>query len=128
METCGSDLVDNASYRVGIDIGGTFTDAVVISNRGEMSIFKAPSTPADSSIGLFDCLKKAASQHGSELGQFLERLELLVHGTTVATNTMLQYSGAKTGLIATKGFRDALEMRRAHRENIWDGYFVGASR
>ena len=112
--------MDNASYRVGIDIGGTFTDAVVISDRGEMSIFKAPSTPADSSIGLFDCLKKAASQHGSELSQFLERLELLVHGTTVATNTMLQYSGAKTGLIATKGFRDALEMRRAHRENIWD--------
>ncbi|MFC2031281.1 hydantoinase/oxoprolinase family protein [Chloroflexota bacterium] len=112
--------MENSSYRVGIDIGGTFTDAVVISDAGEMSIFKAPSTPADSSIGLFDCLRKAASSYGLELGQFLGRLELLVHGTTVATNTMLQYSGARTGLITTMGFRDALEMRRAHRENIWD--------
>ncbi len=133
-----------ATYRVGIDIGGTFTDAVVITDAGEMRIFKAPSTPADSSIGMFDCLQKAAAAFGTvgtvgdrpelavgtvgdrpelgglELRAFMERIELLVHGTTVATNTMLQYNGAKTGLIATKGFRDALEMRRAHKENIWD--------
>lgn len=108
------------TIRVGVDIGGTFTDAVVITSSGEMHIFKSPSTPADSSIGLFDCLDKAATKFGLETGEFLDRVDLLVHGTTVATNTMLQYSGAKTGLIATKGFRDALEMRRAHKENIWD--------
>jgi N-methylhydantoinase A len=110
----------DSTYRVGVDIGGTFTDAVVTTGDGEMYIFKSPSTPADSSIGLVDCLQKAAVQFGLDLGAFLAQVELLVHGTTVATNTMLQYSGAKTGLITTKGFRDALEMRRAHKENIWD--------
>jgi N-methylhydantoinase A len=92
----------------------------VITSAGEMHIFKSPSTPADSSIGLFDCLRRAAVQFGLTLDEFLDRIELLVHGTTVATNTMLTYRGAKTGLITTKGFRDALEMRRAHKENIWD--------
>ena len=110
-----------AAYRVGIDIGGTFTDGVVITSNGEMHIFKTLSTPADSSIGMFDCLSRAAAKFGLRgLREFLGRVELLVHGTTVATNTMLQYNGAKTGLITTKGFRDALEMRRAHKENIWD--------
>jgi len=112
--------MDETTYRVGIDIGGTFTDAVVITSGGEMHVFKAPSTPADSSIGLFDCLEKASALFLLELREFLRRVDLLVHGATVATNTMLQYSGAKTGLITTKGFRDALEMRRAHKENIWD--------
>jgi len=112
--------MDDTTYRVGIDIGGTFTDAVVITSAGEMYIFKSPSTPVDSSIGMFDCLEKAADEFGLGLGEFLKRVELLVHGTTVATNTMLQYKGAKTGLITTRGFRDALEMRRAHKENIWD--------
>jgi N-methylhydantoinase A len=109
-----------ARYRVGIDIGGTFTDAVVITSTGEMHIFKSLSTPEDSSIGMFGCLQKAANEFGIEFSELLDQVELLVHGTTVATNTMLQYKGAKTGLITTKGFRDALEMRRAHKENIWD--------
>jgi N-methylhydantoinase A len=109
-----------STYRVGIDIGGTFTDGVVITSSGEMHIFKTPSTPADSSIGMFDCLSRAAAKFGLDLREFLGRVGLLVHGTTVATNTMLQYNGARTGLITTKGFRDALEMRRAHKENIWD--------
>ena len=112
--------MDVVTFRVGIDIGGTFTDCVVITSRGEMRIFKSPSTPDDSSVGLFNCLKNAADAFGLELRDFMERIEILVHGTTVATNTMLQYNGAKTGLITTKGFRDSLEMRRAHKENIWD--------
>lgn len=110
----------NTSYRVGIDIGGTFTDAVVITNQGEMQIFKSPSTPEDSSIGMLDCLQKAADYFERSITDFLGDVSLLVHGTTVATNTMLQYNGAKTSLITTKGFRDSLEMRRAHKEDIWD--------
>ncbi|MFH1929386.1 MAG: hydantoinase/oxoprolinase family protein [Chloroflexota bacterium] len=112
--------MNDMTYRVGIDIGGTFTDGVIITSAGEMHVVKAPSTPADSSIGMFDCLRKAADVVDLELGAFLNQVELLVHGTTVATNTMLQYNGAKTGLITTEGFRDALEMRRAHKEDIWD--------
>ncbi len=113
--------MSDVTYRVGIDIGGTFTDGVVISNLGDMQIFKSPSTPADSSIGMFDCLKKAAKFFELDFHDFMGKVDLLlVHGTTVATNTMLQYNGAKTGLITTHGFRDSLEMRRAHKENIWD--------
>ncbi|MCG2770081.1 MAG: hydantoinase/oxoprolinase family protein, partial [Anaerolineae bacterium] len=101
--------MNDMTYRVGVDIGGTFTDGVIITSAGEMHVVKAPSTPADSSIGMFDCLRKAADVVDLELGAFLDQVELLVHGTTVATNTMLQYNGAKTGLITTEGFRDALE-------------------
>ncbi len=107
-------------YRVGIDIGGTFTDGVVIDSEGRIQIFKDPSTPSDPSIGLINTLKKAARFYGEEFSQFLGHIDMLVHGTTVATNTMLQYKGVKTALIATKGFRDALEMRRAHKEDIWN--------
>lgn len=107
-------------YRVGIDIGGTFTDAVVIDDAGHIRIFKDLSTPADPSVGLQNCLRKAASAYGLEFEAFLRAIELLVHGTTVATNTMLQYKGARTALIATRGFRDALEMFRAHKHNLWD--------
>jgi len=107
-------------YRVGIDIGGTFTDGVVIDSEGRIQIFKDPSTPSDPSIGLINTLKKAARFYGEEFSQFLGHIDMLVHGTTVATNTMLQYKGVKTALITTKGFRDALEMRRAHKEDIWN--------
>ncbi|MCX5975740.1 MAG: hydantoinase/oxoprolinase family protein [Coprothermobacterota bacterium] len=107
-------------YRVGIDIGGTFTDGVVIDSEGRIQIFKDPSTPSDPSIGLINTLKKAARFYHEEFSQFLGHIDMLVHGTTVATNTMLQYKGVKTALIATKGFRDALEMRRAHKEDIWN--------
>lgn len=107
-------------YRVGIDIGGTFTDGVVIDSEGHIEIFKDPSTPQDPSIGLINTLKKAARFYREDFSQFLANMEILVHGTTVATNTMLQYKGVKTALISTKGFRDALEMRRAHKEDIWD--------
>jgi N-methylhydantoinase A len=107
-------------YRVGIDIGGTFTDGVVIDSDGHIQIFKDPSTPSDPSIGLINTMKKAARFYGEEFSQFLGHIDMLVHGTTVATNTMLQYKGVKTALITTKGFRDSLEMRRAHKEDIWN--------
>lgn len=107
-------------YRVGIDIGGTFTDCVVIDSLGKIEIFKEPSTPHDPSIGLLNSLKKAARFYHEDFPSFLSNIEILVHGTTVCTNAMLQYKGVKTALITTKGFRDALEMRRAHKEDIWD--------
>jgi N-methylhydantoinase A len=74
------------------------------------------------SIGLYNVIRKAAAAFDKELGGFLSELDFLAHGTTVATNTLLTASGAKTGLIVTRGFRDTLEMRRAHKENIWDLY------
>jgi N-methylhydantoinase A len=110
------------SYRVGVDTGGTFTDCVVIDEAGGIHAFKELSTPKDPSVGLYNVIEKAAGSFGLTLQEFLPRLEFFAHGTTVATNTLLTAKGAVTGLILTAGFRDTLEMRRAHKENIWDLY------
>ena len=96
-------------YRIGVDIGGTFTDCVVISDNGVINTFKELSTPEDQSIGLYNVINKAAGFFGLGLREFLGGADLFVHGTTVATNTLLTGTGAKTGLILTKGFRDTLE-------------------
>jgi len=109
-------------FRVGVDTGGTFTDCVVIDERGTIHTFKELSTPRDPSIGLYNVVRKAAAAFGKSLEEFLPELDFFAHGTTVATNTLLTATGAKTGLILTRGFRDTLEMRRAHKENIWDLY------
>ena len=106
--------------RVGVDIGGTFTDCVVIDESGKINTFKESSTPEDQSIGLYNVINKAAQFFDLSLEDFLGSAEIFAHGTTVATNTLLTGTGAKTGLILTKGFRDTLEMRRAHKDNIWD--------
>jgi len=109
-------------FRVGVDTGGTFTDCVVIDNQGQIHSFKELSTPKDPSIGLYNVIGKAAAHFGKSLEEFLPELDFFAHGTTVATNTLLTATGARTGLILTRGFRDTLEMRRAHKENIWDLY------
>ncbi len=106
--------------RMGVDTGGTFTDCVVIDENGAVHSFKELSTPKDPSIGLYNVIKKAAGFFGMELSDFLGELDFFAHGTTVATNTLLTGTGAVTGLILTKGFRDTIEMRRAHKDNIWD--------
>ncbi|MBW8012739.1 MAG: hydantoinase/oxoprolinase family protein [Chloroflexi bacterium] len=108
------------SFRFGIDIGGTFTDGVAIGPSKAIDIFKDLSTPEDPSIGVFNVLRKAATHYDLSLKEFLGEIDLLVLGTTVATNTMLEYTGVATGLITTEGFRDALEMRRGHKPDIWD--------
>lgn len=114
------------SVRIGVDIGGTFTDCVVIDEKGVIHNFKELSTPKDQSIGLYNVIKKAAEFFGKTLRGFLNDAEVFVHGTTVATNTLLTRTGAVTGLILTKGFRDTIEMRRAHKDNIWDLFLTVA--
>jgi N-methylhydantoinase A len=108
------------TMRMGVDIGGTFTDCVVIDENSVIHRFKELSTPKDPSIGLYNTIKKAARYLNKSLGELLGSLDIFCHGTTVATNTLLTGSGAKTGLLLTKGFRDSIEMRRAHKDNIWD--------
>jgi N-methylhydantoinase A len=103
-------------YRVTIDVGGTFTDCLVLDeNAGVLAQFKAPTTPTDPSIGFIDALEKAARGHGDSLADFLGKIGLLVHGTTLATNTLINKSGAVTGMVTTTGFRDILEIRRGHK-------------
>lgn len=114
------------SVRIGVDIGGTFTDCVVIDEKGIIHNFKELSTPKDQSIGLYNVIKSAAAYFNMSLQELLHNAEVFVHGTTVATNTLLTRTGAVTGLILTKGFRDTLEMRRAHKDNIWDLFLTSA--
>jgi N-methylhydantoinase A len=102
-------------YRVSIDVGGTFTDCVVLDGDGTLGQYKAPTTPADPSVGLTDALTKAAAGHGQELDEFLGQVELIIQGTTLATNTLINRNGARTGFITTAGFRDIIEMRRGFK-------------
>ena len=109
--------------KIGIDVGGTFTDFLLID--GEKSeIYKVLSTPADPSIGLMNGLNEMARARNLSLNEFIKRVDTIVHGTTVTTNAVLTYSGAKTGLLTTKGLRDALEMRRGIREEQYNNRFT----
>ncbi|MCY4369100.1 MAG: hydantoinase/oxoprolinase family protein [bacterium] len=103
-------------YRVAIDVGGTFTDCLVLDEQtGDLRQFKAPTTPPDPSVGCIDALAKAATAYGLGLPDFLGQVDLLIHGTTLATNTLINEDGARTGMITTKHFRDMLEIRRGYK-------------
>ena len=107
-------------WRIGVDVGGTFTDMVLRDSAGAVHIFKAPSVPADPSQGVLGVLRLAARQLDLPLTALLRDCALFVHGSTVATNTILEKKGAKVGMLTTAGFRDSLEIRRGIRENQWD--------
>lgn len=107
------------TYRVGIDIGGTFTDFALLKGD-EVILHKNLSTPEDRSLGVMEGLGKLAEKEGLPLGQFLSQCDAIVHGTTVADNTLIEMNGALTGLITTEGFRDEIEYRRGFKEDIWD--------
>lgn len=107
------------NYRVGIDIGGTFTDFALLKGT-QVLLHKNLSTPEDRSQGVMDGLATLAEKEGLALGDFLARCDAIVHGTTVADNTLIEMNGALTGLITTEGFRDEVEYRRGFKEDIWD--------
>jgi len=100
-------------FQVAIDTGGTFTDCLIRDgDTGQVRNVKVPSTPAEPGRAFRTALERAASDIGLDIKSFLGRVDLIVHGTTVATNALLTGSGAKTGMLTTKGFRDVLEIRR----------------
>jgi N-methylhydantoinase A len=107
--------------RVSVDIGGTFTDCVVESERA-IETYKAPTTPDDPSRGLLDVLDKAAGASGESLEQFVARVDRLFHGTTLGTNLLLTRRGAKVAFLTTAHFRDVLEIRRGVR-NLGESVF-----
>jgi N-methylhydantoinase A len=107
------------NYRIGIDIGGTFTDFALLKGA-EVVLYKNLSTPEDRSVGVMSGLEKLAAMEGLPLREFMERCDAIVHGTTVADNTLIEMNGAVTGLITTEGFRDEMEYRRGYKEDIWD--------
>ena len=100
-------------YIIGIDTGGTFTDAVVMSEAGQVWTAKASTTPDDFSRGVMDALTEAAKTVGVDRKELLNHTTLFKHGSTVATNALITHSGVKVGCITTKGFEDTTEIMRA---------------
>lgn len=107
------------SYRIGIDVGGTFTDFVAASGKALIR-HKVSSTPDDPAQAVLHGLAGIGEREGMSLSGFLGLTDVIVHGTTVATNALLTRSGAKTGLLTTRGFRDVLPMRDGTREAPYD--------
>src|SRR5687768_5591538 len=104
-------------YRIGFDIGGTFTDFILHdAATGSISLHKCLTTPDDPSVGALEGLEaivKAASITLADVGE-------LVHGTTLVTNAIIERRGARLGLLTTKGFRDSIEMGTEQRYDIYD--------
>ena len=109
----------SVQYIAGVDIGGTFTDAVVVSESGQITIGKALSTPDDFSLGAINAVSDAARNLGlADECELLRSTRLFFHACTIGENTVITRTGAKTGLITTKGFADTLLMMRGR---ITDG-------
>src|ERR1041384_3286078 len=104
------------SFRAGVDIGGTFTDIVLLGDKGERYTKKVSSTVDDYARAITEGLSQLLAEIGGEARGIVE----LLHGTTVASNAILEHKGAKTGLITTRGFRDVLEIRNLRMPRLYD--------
>jgi N-methylhydantoinase A len=105
------------AWRIGIDIGGTFTDVALVDDAsGQIGVAKVPTTPGDLTRGVIAALETAMRRYGIAPAQ----VDHLSHATTVVTNAILQERGARAALIATRGFRDVLELRRSARASLYD--------
>src|ERR687893_2619078 len=97
--------------RLGVDVGGTFTDLVALS-EGRLVTAKVPSTPQDQSAGVMNSIETSEIEPGV--------VDALAHGMTVATNALLERRGARTALVTTEGFRDVIEIARQSRPSLYD--------
>lgn len=102
---------------IGVDVGGTFTDLMLADEGGALHFVKSPSTPDDPSRGVVNALALMAGERGETLEALLRQVSVFIHGTTVATNILVQRNGARLGLITTRGFRDLVELRDGSRRN-----------
>src|SRR4051812_25334156 len=100
---------------LGVDVGGTFTDAVLALEDGRLVTAKAPSTPDDQSRGVMDAVRVALDRAGRDG----DAIEAFAHGMTVATNALLEGKGARTALIATEGFTDLVALGRQDRADLY---------
>jgi N-methylhydantoinase A len=100
------------SYYVGTDIGGTFTDLVMLDDAGKVTIVKAPTTPEDRTKGVLDAFDIAAKTQGVPTRELISDLVYFAHGTTAATNAFIERKGVRTGLLITRGFADTLRIQR----------------
>ena len=110
----------SSGYIIGIDVGGTFTDFVVLDLSQKLFHGKVPSTPGDESEGVLSALRSISDREQKDIAALLRETDLIILGTTVATNTMLEFKGSNTGVITTKGFRDVIELRNNYKESLFD--------
>jgi N-methylhydantoinase A len=106
--------------KVGIDVGGTFTDLVAVDDSGHSTLTKVASTPEDPSVGVMAGLDRLAELLHLSRAELLSQTERIVHGTTVATNALLEHKGAKVGLLTTEGHRDVIEMREGLKDDRYN--------
>ena len=106
--------------KLGIDVGGTFTDIVVQREDGSLRHGKAPSTPGNESEGVLEAIRLIARESGLGPTELLSRVDVINFGTTVATNAMLQQRGVPVAMLTTRGFRDIVELRRGWKERMFD--------
>ena len=110
-------MTTSGRYRIGFDIGGTFTDFILLDMaRSEIRLHKCLTTPRDPSIGALAGLTELLDAAGRTLADITD----VVHGTTLVTNSLIERTGARLGLITTRGFRDILEMGTEQRYDIYD--------
>lgn len=107
------------SYQLGVDVGGTFTDFVAANSASQFK-GKVPTRPGDEATSVLEAVAAVAKHYGSDVKSLLAETGQFVLGTTVVTNTMLEYNGVTTGLITTGGFRDLVELRRGYKESLVD--------
>jgi N-methylhydantoinase A len=106
------------AFRIGVDSGGTFTDVCLLDETtGRVWVWKLPSTPNDPSIAIVGGTREILSRFG---GDDPSEVSFFGHGTTVATNALIQGRGARTGLVTNQGFRDLLELARQRRPHLYD--------
>ena len=108
------------ALRIGVDVGGTFTDLCLFDDlTRSVQLAKVPSIPASPEVAVVEVVQRILR----ETGHHPEDVNFLVHGTTIATNALLEYKGARVGLLVSKGFRDTLYIVRQDRPKLYD-YFA----
>src|SRR5579871_5139805 len=106
-----------ARFRAGVDIGGTFTDLILIDDAtGALTVGKVLTTPADPAAAVAEALADALQRADADP----RHVQHVVHGTTLVTNAIIERKGARTALLTTRGFRDAYEIAREHRYDLYD--------
>jgi len=107
------------TYQVCIDIGGTFTDCLVADGQGRIAIFKSPTTPGEFERGFIAVLHVAASAYGLRAADFIAQIDLIVHGSTISTNALVERKTSRVGLIVNAGHRDILLLREGPRKGAF---------
>ena len=110
------------AYRLGVDVGGTFTDLYLVDDRSGATQYrvKTPSTPADPSLGVLSGVQRICAESGVGVGE----IRNILHGTTVATNAVLESKGARVGLITTQGFKQILHLARSQTPGPLAGWII----